>query len=76
MSEHSNVKAAIAYDDLRDWLLLAERLGEVRNVSGASWQEDIGLAGEAVLRAETGRPRRDNCRSRRALTFRFDPQIL
>ena len=33
---------------------LAERLGEVRNVSGASWQEDIGLAAEAVLRAENG----------------------
>ena len=33
---------------------LAERLGEVRNVKGASWQEDIGLAAEAVLRAENG----------------------
>ena len=54
MKEHSNVKAAIAYDDLREWLSLAERLGEVRNVSGASWQEDIGLAAEAVLRAENG----------------------
>ncbi len=52
--EQSNVKAAIAYDDLREWLSLAERLGEVRNVSGASWQEDIGLAAEAVLRAENG----------------------
>ena len=46
----SNVKASIAYDDLRDWLSSAERLGEVRHVSGASWQEDIGLAAEAVLR--------------------------
>ena len=54
MSQHSNAKAAIAYDDLREWLSLAERLGEVRNVSGASWQEDIGLAAEAVLRAENG----------------------
>src|SRR5665213_516493 len=52
--EHSNVKAAIAYDDLREWLSSAERLGEVRKVSGASWQEDIGLAAEAVLRAENG----------------------
>jgi UbiD family decarboxylase len=52
--EHSNVKAAIAYDDLREWLSSAERLGEVREVSGASWQEDIGLAAEAVLRAENG----------------------
>ena len=52
--DQSNVKAAIAYDDLREWLSFAERLGEVRNVSGASWQEDIGLAAEAVLRAENG----------------------
>jgi UbiD family decarboxylase len=52
--EQSNVKAHIAYDDLREWLVQAERLGEVRNVSGASWQEDIGLAAEAVLRAENG----------------------
>src|ERR1700753_2056904 len=52
--QSSNVKATIVYDDLRDWLLQAERLGEVRNVAGASWQEDIGLAAEAVLRAENG----------------------
>ena len=32
----------------------AERLGEVRPSSGASWQEDIGLAAEAILRAENG----------------------
>ena len=54
MNEPSNIKAAIAYDDLREWLAFAERLGEVRNVSGASWQEDIGLAAEAILRAENG----------------------
>ncbi len=52
--QHSNIKAAIAYDDLREWLSAAERLGEVRNVNGASWQEDIGLAAEAILRAENG----------------------
>src|SRR6185437_7046737 len=46
--------AQIAYDDLRQWLDLAERLGEVRRVTGASWQEDIGLAAEAILRAENG----------------------
>lgn len=44
----------IAYDDLREWLVLAEALGEVRTVRGASWQEDIGLAAEAVLRLENG----------------------
>jgi 4-hydroxy-3-polyprenylbenzoate decarboxylase len=50
----SNVKADIAYDDLREWIDLAERLGEVRTVTGASWQEDIGLAAEAILRSEQG----------------------
>src|SRR5512140_3354286 len=50
----SNVSANIAYDDLREWLARAELLGEVRNVKGASWQEDIGLAAEAILRAENG----------------------
>ncbi len=44
----------IAYDDLREWLALAEQLGEVRTVRGANWQVDIGLAAEAVLRAENG----------------------
>ena len=50
----SNVKAHIAYDDLREWLARAELLGEVRRVQGASWQEDIGLAAEAILREENG----------------------
>src|SRR5215813_5029890 len=54
MNDMSNVRAGIAYDDLREWLSEAERLGEVRVVKGATWQEDIGLAAEAVLRAEDG----------------------
>jgi len=54
MSAGSNVKGEIAYNDLREWLVYAERLGEVRHVTGANWQEDIGLAAEAILRAENG----------------------
>src|SRR5690349_19562703 len=54
MTGRKNFTAHIAYDDLRGWLRLAERLGEVREVKGASWQEDIGLAAEAILRAENG----------------------
>src|ERR1044072_4841258 len=54
MNDMSNVTARIAYDDLREWLARADLLGEVRNVKGASWQEDIGLAAEAILRAEDG----------------------
>src|SRR5437867_13421471 len=54
MADRSNVAAHIAYDDLREWLVQAERLGEVRTVRGASWQADIGLAAEAIPRAENG----------------------
>jgi UbiD family decarboxylase len=54
MPKPSNIKGEIAYEDLREWLALAQRLGEVRVVRGASWQEDIGLAAEAVLRDENG----------------------
>ncbi len=54
MNKHTNIKAAIAYDDLREWLSAAEALGEVTKVNGASWQEDIGLAAEAILREENG----------------------
>ncbi len=54
MTPGDNIKANIAYDDLREWLAHAERLGEVRHVLGANWQEDIGLAAEAILRAENG----------------------
>ena len=46
--------ANIAYDDLREWLEIAERMGEVRHIEGATWQEDIGLVAEAILRAEYG----------------------
>ena len=53
-ARRSNFKPHIHYDDLREWLSEADRLGEVRRVSGASWQEDIGLAAEAVLREENG----------------------
>jgi len=54
MVEKSNFAGNIAYDDLREWLAMAERLGEVRMVQGANCDEDIGLAAEAVLRAEHG----------------------
>jgi UbiD family decarboxylase len=54
MGDGGNITANIVYDDLREWLDYAERLGEVRHVKGATWQEDIGLAAEAVLRAEHG----------------------
>jgi 3-polyprenyl-4-hydroxybenzoate decarboxylase len=45
----SNLAPHIAYDDLREWFALAERLGEVKIVRGATWQEDIGLADGPVF---------------------------
>src|SRR5512138_2231123 len=44
--------AGFEYEDLRDWLALAEKLGEVRHVKGASWQEDIGMAAELVQHSD------------------------
>src|SRR3982751_2326472 len=54
MVDQRNFAGNIAYDDLREWLAMAERLGEVRTVKGANCEEGIGLAAEAVLRAEQG----------------------
>ena len=54
MTAGSNVTAHIDYDDLRGWLAHADRLGEVTQLNGASWQEDMGLVAEAILRAENG----------------------
>ena len=52
--DRRNYKSGIAYDDLREWLAKAELMGEVRHVKGASWQEGMGLAAEAVLRHDDG----------------------
>src|SRR4029453_3271247 len=54
MVDQRNFAGNIAYDDLREWLAMAERLGEGGPVKGANCEEDIGLAAEAVLRAENG----------------------
>jgi UbiD family decarboxylase len=54
MLEQTNTSPYIDYDDLRGWLAHAERLGEVKTLSGASWERDMGLVAEAILRAENG----------------------
>src|SRR5262249_61892480 len=51
MAEQSNFAGNIAYDDLREWVAMAERLAEVRTVKGANCEEEIGLAAEAGGRA-------------------------
>lgn len=40
METGSNVSANIDYDDLREWLSKADQLGEVKRLSGASWEKD------------------------------------
>ena len=42
----------IPYEDLREWIAEAEKLGEIRHVKGATWQEDIGMATELVQHDE------------------------
>jgi 4-hydroxy-3-polyprenylbenzoate decarboxylase len=42
------------YNDLREWMREAERLGELRTVLGASWQEEIGLAADVVIPRDDG----------------------
>ena len=39
----SDIKADLRYTDLREWIDLATKLGEVREAPGLSWQEDIGM---------------------------------
>ncbi len=47
-----NAGMRVVYDDLRDWLAEAERMGEVKTVRGASWQQDIGPATELVSHSD------------------------
>src|SRR5215470_14144016 len=48
-SDRSNVAPRLAYGDLRQWLEEARRLGEVKDVSGLSWQDDIGLVSGVAM---------------------------
>ncbi len=52
-SSRDGHRPRFAYTDLREWIEQAEQLGEVRLVSGASWQEDIGMAAEIVQHSAT-----------------------
>ena len=50
--DRGNRKHHLAYEDLRQWLAEAERIGELRTVRGASWQHDIGMAAALVSHVE------------------------
>ncbi len=49
-----NIPHRFTYDDLRDWINEADRLGELRHVSGASWQEEIGMAAGILSHRDDG----------------------
>jgi UbiD family decarboxylase len=50
----SEIQPQWRYGDLREWIREAERLGELRTVLGASWQEEIGLAADVVIPSDEG----------------------
>src|SRR5450631_4416627 len=45
----SNVDPHLAYDDLRQWIEEARKLGEIKQVQNLSWQRDIGMLAEMAL---------------------------
>src|SRR5208337_3890492 len=49
----SNIVPCLPYDDLRQWLDEARELGEVKDVPGLSWQQDIGMVSELALHDDT-----------------------
>jgi 4-hydroxy-3-polyprenylbenzoate decarboxylase len=46
------MKAKYLYDDLRGWMEETKKLGELREVDGLSWQEEIGVATEFINRTD------------------------
>ena len=47
-------KARVLYDDLREWIVQADKLGELVRASSYSWQEDISMAGLAIAAFSSG----------------------
>jgi UbiD family decarboxylase len=45
----SNRAPQLAYDDLRKWIEEARKLGEIKEVKGLSWQQDIGMVADMAL---------------------------
>jgi 4-hydroxy-3-polyprenylbenzoate decarboxylase len=54
MFDSSKIQPHITFSDLRDWIGEAEKLGELKTVRGASWQEEIGLASDVVVPLDDG----------------------
>src|SRR5262245_31130335 len=51
----SNLDPRLCYDDLRQWLEEARKLGEVKELSGLTWQQDIGMVASTAAH-EDGAP--------------------
>src|SRR5262245_63159465 len=49
----SNQAPDVTYRDLREWIEEARKLGEIREVKGLNWQNDIGMVAEMALHDET-----------------------
>jgi len=47
-----NLKHDFAYSDLRDWVVEADRLGEIKRLTGITWQREIGMVGAMLQRAD------------------------
>src|SRR3984957_7439609 len=48
----ADLRPALAYRDLREWIEEARKLGEIREAKGLSWEKDIGMASEVILHDE------------------------
>jgi len=48
----TNADHHISFNNIRDWISETEKLGELRHIKGASWEEDIGLATELLQHDE------------------------
>lgn len=46
------MKPKFLYDDLRGWIDQARKFDEVRDVEGATWQEEIGMATELLQHSD------------------------
>src|SRR5207253_10603992 len=54
MFDAQKIQPHIVFSDLREWLREADKLGELKTVLGASWQEEIGLAADLVIPSDDG----------------------
>ncbi|MBT5940217.1 MAG: UbiD family decarboxylase [Rhodospirillaceae bacterium] len=52
MDKMTNADHHISFNNIRDWISETEKLGELRHIKGASWEEDIGLATELLQHDE------------------------